>query len=224
MSSLNPITVQQKLMSTWQGKALDTLGLLRILNDKGTQPPIFWIFNSAHEPLSLANALGDDQPLIYSRSAHLLARSDENSIKIKQALVEYLLEQLSLRFSGTRFDMGTSCQGSDIVMQLCVSSRAVGIETGRLCIINCSLPEIITDRPALLVYGQDDPRHNPFENNREKAIQRAEVVFSNYQKHVLSAMHGQYYNPSVLGEILGEFASFHRSRWFDFFKTFSTRS
>ncbi|WP_164860722.1 hypothetical protein [Parasedimentitalea marina] len=208
MSSLDPTLAQQKLMSSWNGRAIDDRGILRTLNEGGSRPPLLWIFNSAEEPVRFAKALGDDQPLIFSRSSHLLVPPDDDPTEVRNILTEYLFGELKKQFPGSHFDMGTSCQGSGIVMKLSNRLREADISVGHLCIVNCSLPQIDTNLPALLVYGDEDEGHNPFQRDSGAAETRAKMVFSKYRKLVLKTRHGQYYLPENAKEIIAQFDLF----------------
>jgi len=208
MSSLDPALGQQKLMSSWAGRPLDDRGMLRILNEGGSRPPLMWIFNDSGEPVRFARALGDDQPLVFSRSSHLLVQPDDDPTEVRNVLTDYLLGELKRRFSGIHFDMGTSCQGSGMIMQLSNRLREVGIGVGHLCIVNCSLPQIVTDLPAFLVYGDEDEGHNPFQKDASAAETRAKMIFQSYRKLILRASHGQYYLPENAKEIIAQFDLF----------------
>ena len=208
MSSLDPALGQQKLMSSWPGRPLDDRGMLRILNEGGSRPPLMWIFNDASEPVRFARALGDDQPLVFSRSSHLLVRPDDDLTKVRNILTDYLLQELKNHFSDAHFDMGTSCQGGSMVMQLSNRLREVGISVGHLCIVNCSLPQIVTNLPAFLVYGDEDEGHNPFQKDIVAAETRAKMIFQKYRKLILRASHGQYYLAENIKEIITQFDLF----------------
>lgn len=212
MSSLDPIAAQQRLISSWSGRPLDGRGLLRILNEDGSRPPILWIFNSAKEPIPMAAALGADQPLVFSRSAHLLVRPNDDPVQVSNVLTDYLYQEIKLRFPHVNFDMGTSCQGSRILMRLSNLLREGGIGVGGLCMINCPLPEIVTDLPAFLVYGESDPAHDPFRKDIVVAKERAEKVFSRYKRTMVNAKHGQFYAEGTIRKILAQFEVFSSSK------------
>lgn len=182
--------------------------MLRILNEDGSRPPLLWIFNTAKEPLDFARVLGEDQPLIFSRSSHLIVQPDDDPMKVRKILTDYVVQEVHKRFSGVHFDMGTSCQGGGMVMSLSNSLREVGIGVGHLCMINCSLPEIVTNLPALLVYGDKDEGHDPFQRDLVSAKERAELVFSSHRRSLISARHGQFYSQAVSKEIVAQFELF----------------
>ncbi|KIN72500.1 hypothetical protein [Sulfitobacter guttiformis] len=198
-------------MASWDGRAVDERGILRILNENGTRSPLFWIFNGAPEPARLAKCLGDDQPLIYSRSSHLLVRPGDDPMDIRNILARYLACELCQHFPEASFDIGTSCQGSTIAMAVCNLLREAGKGVGHLCLINCSLPEIVTDRPALLVYGDQDTASNPFHKDPVGAGKRAKSAFSEYEKYMVRAEHGQFYSEGTVEMLIDRFYAF-RSR------------
>ncbi len=210
MSSTDPVELQRKLIAPWKGRPLDAYGLLRVLNENGTRPPFFWIFNTSHEPERLAQFLGEDQPLYFSRSTHLLVRPEDDADDLRRALADYLLEQIAAHVPGGHLDIGSSCQGTGIAMNLCARLPDCGIEVGTLCLINCALPEEVTGRPALLIYGDQDPGHDPFRKDHETAEHRARAAFSAHQRVMVKARHGGFYFDEVLGEIIPQFANFRR--------------
>lgn len=212
MSRHRVLVAQEKLMASWPGTPVDRAGIVRVLNAEGTKPPLFWIFNSASEPQLLADALGPDQPLIFSRSAHLLVSSKDDRLPFRKALGDYLLDEISRSFAGQQFDAGTSCQGTSLVMYVAEKSSRATFEIGSLCLINSWLPEIATGRPALLVYGSGDPGHDPFRENMEEAVSNASLCYSEYHRILLDAQHGGYYSGDVLADILTQFQSIRSER------------
>lgn len=208
MSSLDPIVPQQKLMALWPGRPVDQRGILRVLNEDGSLPPIFWIFNTPNEPKKLARVLGRDQPLIFSRSSHLIVQRNDDPAKIREILTDYLFQEIHLRFSGASFNMGTSCQGSGMLMLLSKRLQEVSINVENLCMISCSMPEIATNCPAFLIYGDQDKGHDPFQKDVAAANGRAKKAFLRYQRVVISASHGQYYSERTIEEIFAQFNEF----------------
>lgn len=205
MSSYDPLTAQQKLMSSWAGRAIDQKGILRVLNEDGTRPPLFWIFNTSRDPETFAKVLGEDQPVVFSRSSHLLVAPNESPAQVRKILSDYLCQELNQHFAGARFDMGTSCQGTNIILQLSTQLQSQGIGVGHLCMINCTLPPLVTHRPALLIYGHQDAGHNPFHHDDTDATLRAQTLFSDYQVLRINAGHGQYYALGTVEKWIAQF-------------------
>ncbi len=187
---------------------MDARGVLRILNETGTRTPLLWIFNTEKEPLKLATALGEDQPILFSRSAHLLLPPEADHVPWRRSLADYVLRQTEAHFPGTRLDLGTSCQGTGVATALCGMLPGARIDIGCLCIINCSLPEGRTNRPALLIYGQHDPRNDPFRADPAEGARRAAALFSDYRRIMVPARHGGFYDPEVLLPIWAAFDAF----------------
>jgi len=208
MSSQEILARQQKMMGSWCGHHLDGAGVVRVLNEGGSKPPILWIFNTANEPEALASVLGSDQPLVFTRSAHLMVPPDQDPAEIRNRLADHFLTEVDRRFGGETLNLGTSCQGTGIALRFAQNSWETGILVNALCIINCSLPDVATGLPALLVYGSGDPLQDPFSKDAARAEKRAAQVFSNHQRCLLDAGHGQFYDPRVLKDILREFAAF----------------
>lgn len=208
MSSRDAVFLQQRMMVNWDGRPLDELGLVRIYNETGGCPPLMWIFNAAAEPQMLANALGPDQPLIFTRSTHLLVCPEDDPADIRRPLAEHLTETLKRHAPRTRLDIGANCQGVSLVVDLCALLPKIGIQVGRLSLINCRLPDGVTGCPALLLYGDEDPGHDPFCNDPDDARQRAKTLFSSHTRQVLRARHGQYFSEAVLKEWIPKLNAF----------------
>lgn len=208
MSGFDPLLAQQKLMGPWCGRPLDDLGVLRVLNETGSKPPLFWICNAGHEPKTLAETLGDDQPLVFSRSAHLIVPPDQDQQPTRDTLTRYLAREVVRNFDGGAFDIGTSCQGASMVMNLARILPSQGVQVHHLCLINCAIPPVETHRPALLIYGDQDVAHDPFSTDPVAAKARADAAYSRYRRVVLPVGHGQFYSPAILPDILSQFAGF----------------
>lgn len=205
MSTPDAVSMQQKLMARWPGRPIDPHGILRVLNEDGERPPLLWVFNEANEPEKLARSLGAEQPLVFSRSTHLMAGPDRSALPMRRQLAQHLVELVAQFFPNAQMDIGTSCQGSGLVMQFAASAPQMGLDIGHLCIINCSLVREATNRPALLIYGSDDKKQDPFERDFSDATSRADALFSSYRRLVVTASHGTYYEPAVIAPILEAF-------------------
>lgn len=215
MSSIDPLIPQKRLMSSWAGRPIDEQGILRVLNEDGARSPLLWIFNASHEATDLARILGPDQPVIFSRSSHLIVPEGEDLSAVRLQLTQYLSTQIRAAFPNRQFDIGASCQGAGMAMQLSTLLPDNGIRVGHLCLINCMLPDIATGRPALLFYGEDDPLNDPFRRDAVAGQNRAIQLFSHYRREVLHTGHGQYYSDEVCAELFGQFDAFRSVRWAD---------
>ncbi len=211
MSSTDVLKMQQKMIAFWPGRPIDDLGLFRVLNEHGSRPPIFWICNAGHEPKQLASAFGEDQPFYFTRSTHLLLMPDADPAKPIATLAHYIFDQFSQDNCFIRFDAGATCQGAALLRKLCNMLDNSPFDIGSLCIINGQVNSIFADRPALLVYGDEDQMHDPFVHDFQKTHERAVVAFSSYQRLIVKSEHGNYHRPEILSEIVTHFDALRRS-------------
>ncbi|MEP2783902.1 MAG: hypothetical protein ABJO67_19755 [Pseudoruegeria sp.] len=211
MSQQDPTLPQQKLMASWPGQPVDKNGILRVLNESGSKTPILWIFNGANEPEILAKSLGEDQPLFFSRSMHLIVQPNDDRDLVRKVLTDYLFKELCLHLPGVKLDMGANCQGAGMLMGLSILLRARDIDVERLFLINCRLPDVPTNLPALLIYGDQDQQHDPFRSNPKRANERAMKLFSSYQRVMINAQHGRYFTTESIEEIVDRMMAFRSS-------------
>lgn len=191
------LEVQTKLMSTWPGTAVDERGLIRIVNADGRHAPLFWIFNQAAEPLKLAQALGNDRPLIFARSSHLLAPKTESQQGVRKILANYLVDALEplVQSRGPGFRFGANCQGCEPLIRMVNRLHERGHRTDELVLIACLLPPVHSKTRALLLYGDRDPANNPFAADRARAEALADRMFPAYERQTVISAHGQYFEP-----------------------------
>jgi len=139
-------------------------------------------------------------------------RPNADPCQVSVAPTDMLFKETKLRLPRVKFAMGTGGQGSRILMRLGNLLREDDIGVGGLCMINCPLPEIITDLPAFLVYGESDPAHDPFRKDSVVAKERGDKVFSRYMRTMVNAKHGQFYAEGTIRKILAQFEEFNSSK------------
>ncbi|WP_425097927.1 hypothetical protein [Tropicibacter sp. S64] len=180
-----------RLMRGWPGEALDPRGIVRIVNRGGSKPPIFWVFNARHEPENFARELGQDQPLIYARSLHLVMPPDQDRAAANLPLARYYAQVLTPNLTGLHLFLGANCQGARLMLELTRILRGNGGRVSGVCVIS-ALPDIEVGVPALLIYGSRDPQHDPFFFDAVSAQKQASRCFATVRRIVIDAGHGQY--------------------------------
>jgi len=195
MLKRSALDLQEKLMQTWPGDALDSRGIVRFINSEGTKPPIFWIFNAPHGAKALSRFLGPDQPLIFTRSTTLMFPDAETRTSGAEAFSKHVLPVLKANIDYTELRVGTACEGNKLLSLICVDLQKSGVQIPALYLINCSLVLPALGLPALLIYGDEDPRHDPFRDPSRDAEKEAASKFSIYQRVVLPAQHSKYFTP-----------------------------
>lgn len=191
-------------MASWPGTPLDEMGIVRILNAQGTKPPTIWIFNGANEAEQLSEALGEDRPLIFTRSAHLLVRNVEAQRPARswlaQNLTEHLAGLLDVSVEGLRF--GANCQGCEPMLSTVNSLISMGYTTDELLLINYNFPPVRSDVAAILVYGGLDKLSDPFVKDYNRAKESAAQIFPEYRREVVNCGHGQYFQPGAVDDLV----------------------
>lgn len=197
-----------KLMKTWPGLPIDGQGLVRQLNADGTLPPLFCVFNTADEPEKLASALDSDQPLIYGRSLHLVMSPGPERRAATIELGRHYASILAPVIGQRPIWIGANCQGVPVMMQVAASLRDAGANIFCMYLIS-GLPTTVMDVPALLIYGEDDPHHDPFRKDADTAHAEARRCFARYRREVLPGVgHGKYFDEgtvNLLASILQTF-------------------
>mgnify|MGYP001800304881 CR=1 FL=1 len=207
MSSL-PVHAMSRLMKNWRGRALDGPGTLRLLNEGGRQQPLLWILNAAADTHHLEAAFGLDQPVIYGRSLHLLVSEGEDRLGPAQSVADHYTKTLAQHVSPGRIWLGSNCQGNEIVRAWLPRLAAAQFDVAGLCFVNNPVNADATGRPALLIYGDQDDRHNPFAQDEPAATARAQAAFSSYERRMVAAGHGQFFSPPVVFEIAEQMRAF----------------
>ncbi|SHH16808.1 hypothetical protein SAMN05444003_2286 [Cognatiyoonia sediminum] len=195
MLKRSTIHLQEKLMQTWPGRALDPRGIVRISNESGEKHPIFWIFNSARTAEALAKFLGPDQPIVFTRSTTLMFSEFEARSKGAEELSRHALLYIKKEVDFTNLRIGTACEGNKLLSLICADLKESGAKIPALYLINCSLLLPALGLPALLIYGDEDLRYDPFCDPSRDAEYEASCKFSKFRRVVLPAKHARYFTP-----------------------------
>ncbi|MEO0912584.1 MAG: phosphopantetheine-binding protein, partial [Pseudomonadota bacterium] len=116
--------------SVWRGEKAFADSLLRGMNTQGTRPPLFWILQSEPSFLTLAEALGPEQPLYAMRSAvGIVEHYGQDSLE--EITNRYLWEIMAIAGSRPLF-LGGNCQGAIIALTLARRLQQIGRSPKRL--------------------------------------------------------------------------------------------
>lgn len=184
-------------VAAWPGKKIGQFGLISIANAAGTKPPLIWVFNAAHEFPALAEALGDDQPLIGLRSLNTVVKVTNLTTWDERVLAEYYAKDLT-GFLGQRpCFIGGNCQGAPIAAEL----------ARRLILSECDVRGGIfmewTDLPVLpircmFLFGAESKEHNPFLRGLDP-WPMWHRLYPEVSCDILPGGHGIYFQPDNIG-------------------------
>lgn len=201
---MNPIqdklALQSHLMKDWPGEPLGDSGLLRILNAKGSLPPLIWCFNSHHEFPLLAQTLGPDQPLIGLRSLMLIARMEPGRARMDQAMGEHIADLLLTLLPTGACHVGGNCQAvpvaARVAMRLLLAERDVRSFTALEWEPGLPLP-----LPTKLLFGAESNMFNPELRGDAHATGRWSLLFGQPTHETVPGGHGEYFTNSNIGAL-----------------------
>ncbi|MEP4039080.1 hypothetical protein [Pseudophaeobacter sp.] len=170
-------------------------------NTSGTNPPLFWCFNSWAEPFLLARHLDNNQPL-YAMSSFSGA-TDNWRLKTKymEPLARRYIESVKKVKGISPLLMGGNCQGAPIAESMAIQILENSVNSPYLLSI-----DYIGKRPyrgkRLMLFGRKSG-FNPFLSERNP-IDFWEERHAQFSWDFLEGKHGSYFlEPNV--EILAEF-------------------
>lgn len=184
-----------KLCNSSFGQPLDDLGLVRILNQEGSKPPLVWCFNAGHEFPSLAQALGSDQPLIALRSLQGVVPTEQKNSHLDFEIGAYYAQSLADHLKGGSLAVGGNCQGAGIAYLAMRGLLERGCTISQLICLDATLKRPVPV-PVRLFYGQKS-QLSPKQSGQSLAHFKRQCHFS-YRRFSLNwvpGAHGQYFDP-----------------------------
>lgn len=181
------------LMARSDGIALDPDGLVRLYNHNGHRTPLIWCFNHAHEANSLAEAIGDDQPLIAMRSLAGLYKGDAPSEFESRQVTERYIQIILSRDVPQQVVVGGNCQSAPFALQMATALAIAGYCASSLITLDKMLPIPYGGR-MMLLFGKDSLGYNPkFEfQNPTRAWGK---YLSDAHFGTVNGAHGQFFQP-----------------------------
>ena len=182
----------QHFMSDWAGEPADAAGLVRILNPRGSRPPLIWCFNGQNEFPMLAGDLGPDQPVIALRSLNLVARFEPGRLALDNRIADHYAELLLAAFDLSRCSVGGNCQGAPIAARIAANllRRGCVVET-----VICMEWPSLSPLPIRcgLIFGAQSTMFNPFlQGLNPEPLWRA--LFADHRVEIIPGGHGEYFS------------------------------
>lgn len=144
-------------LETWPGERPTNDRTILGFNLAGTAPPLFWVFNSAHEPVQLARALGGDQPLYAIRSGVQISGYTED--EIQSFALRYISDIGKLRPEGPIF-IGGNCQGAVIALAIAQHALRRKRHVPLLVLMDWAFEPHAYGGQVLLIAGRDNAGQN----------------------------------------------------------------
>lgn len=211
MSSNNPETSLEthlrrisKVVQNWPGEPLDPWSSLRVLNESGTKPPLFWCFNSAGEFPALARTMGPDQPVVGMRSLNQILEREAISPQHSRELGEYYAQKLFERFGQVSCIIGGNCQAAPISYAIALWMKSHGVRVRHLVTLDAELNRPYPGEIRML-FGRNSHVQNPFfgvEVNMESPKGVAwRYAISMPKPKIVDGGHGEYFSPDNVSNL-----------------------
>lgn len=200
---------QRDFIKTWEGVRRSEDSLVVTFNPEGTKKPLFWVTQGDRQG-GFAHLLGQDQPVHFMRSGHLIMEYTDENIAF---LVDvYAKEMTALQPEGS-FLLGGTCQACWIVNPLAVRLREMGREVELLFLME-PLDFMPQQCPVGLIFGAES-FVNPFVAEKDPralaeagyepdwtTIAEPDEVFRKayprgYTVHTIPGSHGTFFTKHV---------------------------
>lgn len=188
----------RQLLNLWPGTPVGDSGMIRVLNKTGSKVPLVWCFNDSSEPLSLAAALGADQPLFILRSAHGLI--DGGVKEFYEAQVAEIYARAILATVGPApVVIGGNCQGSRIALMVANTLLHLKIDVATVLLVE---PAFLVPYPrrVMLMPGTNYSRINPLFSYGNPQLGWSRY-FRDYRAAMIRGGHGEYFRPENVGSL-----------------------
>jgi thioesterase domain-containing protein len=197
------------LTKNWPGRPLDPAGSLRILNESGTKPPLFWCFNAAAEFPELARALGPDQPVIGMRSLNQVIDPKKISERVIDELSGYYASHLHKIFGANSCIVGGNCQAASISHSIAVNLLAQKTNVLHIITLDALLRKPYPGEVRML-FGKDSETHNPFFDRsvdpNSSPMLSWRHAFGVANPIIIDGAHGTYFSPENIDRLAQEIA------------------
>jgi acyl-CoA synthetase (AMP-forming)/AMP-acid ligase II/acyl carrier protein len=194
------------VMGSGEFPAVNDRSLVKIAHPSGTQPPLFWCFNSPEREMhGMAHAFGSDQPIYGLFSGGGVFKDSPPMIK---AVADHYVSELLLLHPEGSFRLGGNCRGGKVAVEIAHCLQAAGRTIEYLCVLDHFQPRLFNyPGRMLLMYG------------RQSAV-RAYRAFrwggSGWRKQFgvtpdvcwVFGTHGQYFRPENITSVIMEIKRF----------------
>ena len=187
----------EALLSSWTGDRVSESSLMVGANTSGKRAPIVWICQSNREFVTLAKALGPDQPVYGLRSLNQLVEFDELTSEILDTIsYRYMAEILALRTEQSLV-IGGNCSGAIIALAVARKAPHFGVEPRLLVLLNWMFSFGRYDGPVVLLQGMQGASTFALTNTEGQPIDwRSD--FPAAEPHILPGEHGKYFRGAPL--------------------------
>jgi acyl-CoA synthetase (AMP-forming)/AMP-acid ligase II len=178
----------------WRGCRLSAGSFLRGFHDGGTRIPIFWVFQMEAEMLSLAGALGGDQPLHGMRSLHNVVRISELADPVlREVSNQYMAELLAIT-RGRPFVLGGNCQGAIVALRMAQALEQLGCAPAMLFLMEWTFAWGRYGKPVTVLYGNRSRSAQVYASEDGCGLPWTHDLPRAVVRHIEGA-HGEFFQP-----------------------------
>ena len=178
----------RSLAASWQAKEARPGSCVRVLNETGTLPPLFFCFLDEYSFTQLAKFMGEDQPIYGIRGANMvvpMTGEDAFEDNMRRAALSYVDEVIELADGGPIL-LGGYCQGATIALHLAAILTAVGQRVSTVITLEKTPP--VTYPGHVDIIFTEDSFLNPY-----RTYERPELAWSRrYGSHSFQIVPGDY--------------------------------
>jgi acyl-CoA synthetase (AMP-forming)/AMP-acid ligase II/acyl carrier protein len=184
----------------WQGQRIADDAFLRGFHTKGTGTPIFWVFQNEKELLSLAEELGDNQPLYGMRSLNQVVRIRDLSDPIlREVSNQYLTELLAIT-QGKPFVLGGNCQAAVVAFRMAQALEHLGHPAETLFLMEWTSSWGRYAKPVVLLYGKRSYTAKVYESPGSYGLPWMHD-FENAVVLPIEGAHREFFNPENISSL-----------------------
>ncbi|MGE0055159.1 MAG: phosphopantetheine-binding protein [Hyphomicrobium sp.] len=192
---------------SWPGQRLVPDGIITSLNATGSKPPIYWVFQEQSEFVSLAAALGPEQPIYAMRSLVGIVPIKEYTRDVLDVVTtEYAHEMLALP-PEQRFYVGGNCQGGIMALALARRLKQAGRRPDRLILMEWNFSYGRYEEPTLMLYGRDSHTAKIDAQGSFSVGANWRADFPSCEVYDVPGRHGEFFNVSNCGGLAATIAT-----------------
>ncbi|MGA0617027.1 hypothetical protein [Paracoccus sp. KR1-242] len=189
---------------SWPGERIDPAGCLRGVRLEGTQPPIFWTFNTAAELPALAAHMPAGQPIIGSRSLNeIVDKPTRESTRLVADVAQIYARHLLERFGTGPCIVGGNCQSAEVAWHIALHLIAAGADLRGFITLDAGW-QLPLPVPVRMIFGRTS-RFNPLIRGDAAAMERRHAnwraLFPAYELRIIAGNHGEYFRPEHIGAL-----------------------
>ncbi len=169
-----------------------------VLNEGGSNSPLYWCFNNWAEPLLLARVLGNNQPIAAMHSLHGAAENWHTKTRLNEHLASRYLENITNVTGKNSFFIGGNCQGAPIAESIAIQAQErLNIKSSLITLDY--VPRRQHQGPMLMLFGRES-RYNPFLTNIDP-ISIWQSKHNNFAWGIIDGNHGEYFKEPAINQL-----------------------